>query len=113
MSGDDKILLKGLAASAGVVEGKVKILLSPEDGGKMGEGEVLVVVETNPEYIAAILKASAIVTDLGGMTSHPAIVAREMGIPGVVGTKEGTKKLEDGMEVVVDGTRGLVFKKGS
>lgn len=108
-----KILLKGIAASAGVIKGKVKVILDPEETNKMDKGEVLVTTETTPEYISAILKASAIITDFGGVLSHPAIVAREMGIPGVVGTFKATKVLKDGMEVVVDGQKGIVFQKDS
>lgn len=109
----NKILLKGTPASAGVVKGRVKIILKPEDAKEMGKGEILVATETTPEYTAAILRASAIITDFGGVLSHPAIAAREMGIPGVVGTFKATKILKDGMEVVVDGTEGVVFQKSS
>lgn len=104
-----KILLKGIPASPGRVKGKVKVLMKPEDAEKMNDGDILVVSETNPEYTLAILKASAIVTDRGGILSHPAIVAREMGIPGIVGTLEATKKLSDGMKVTVDGVEGIVY----
>jgi pyruvate,water dikinase len=77
----------------------------------MQDGEVLVARETTPEYMPAILKAVAIVTDRGGVLSHPAIVARELRIPGIVGTGDATKKLAEGTEVVVDGTQGAVFVK--
>ena len=69
------------------------LVCSPEDSRKLKRGEILVAPETTPEFTPAILKASAIVTDFGGVLSHPAIVAREMGIPGVVGTREATKLL--------------------
>lgn len=105
-----KIILKGIPASPGITKGKVKVLLSPADVDKMEEGDILVTIETNPEYTLAILKASAIVTDRGGMLSHPAIVAREMKIPGIVGTSGATKKLKDGMEILVDGEKGVVFE---
>lgn len=107
---EKKILLKGIGASPGSIKGKVKVLIGPEDARKMEEGDILVAPETNPEYTLAILKASAIVTDHGGILSHPAIVAREMGIPGVVGTGEATQILRDGMEVIVDGDKGYVLK---
>lgn len=108
-----KILLKGIPASPGRVEGKVKVLMGPEDAERMKEGNILVAPETNPEYTLAILKASAIVTDHGGTLSHPAIVAREIGIPGVVGTEKATQILKNGMKVTVDGTKGIVFKENS
>lgn len=108
-----RVLVEGIAASPGLVTGRANILMSPDQVDKMNDGDILVAVETNPEYTLAILKASGIVTDLGGMLSHPAIVARELGIPGVVGTKQATKVLEDGVEVTVDGTKGVVLAKGS
>lgn len=109
MKKDKKIILKGMPASPGIARGKVKVLLSPKDAEKMEDGDILVATETNPEYTLAIIKACAIVTDRGGILSHPAIVAREMRIPGVVGTFEATKKLKDGMEVIVDGKEGIVY----
>jgi len=107
-----KILLKGIPGSSGKTSGKVKILLSPQDASKMEKDDILVAAETTPQYTFAIFKASAIVTDFGGTLSHPAIVAREKGIPAVVGTFKATKILKDGMEVIVDGTQGVVLKKG-
>jgi pyruvate,water dikinase len=106
----EEIILKGIAASAGNVKGIVKVLMKPEDVEKMDNGDILVAPETNPEYTLAILKASAIVTDHGGILSHPAIVAREMGIPGVVGTQKATLILKDNLEVIVDGDNGYVLR---
>jgi len=108
-----KILLKGIAASPGIAEGKVKILHSPADNEKMFQGDILVASETTPEYMPAIFKAKAIVTDSGGILSHPAIVSRELRIPGVVGTFKATKILKDGMEVIVDGVKGIIFSKAN
>ena len=65
---------------------------------------------TNPAMIMIISQAGAIVTDIGGITSHPAIVARELGIPCVVGTEKATKVLKDGMKIMVDGKKGVVYK---
>ncbi|MDI6591744.1 MAG: PEP-utilizing enzyme [Patescibacteria group bacterium] len=104
-----KIILKGIPASSGVVRGKIKIVNSLFEIDKMEEGDILVSILTNPHYLPAILKAKAIVTDIGGILSHHAIVAREMGIPCVVGTNEATKKLKDNMEVIVDGEKGEVI----
>ncbi|MBU1197164.1 hypothetical protein KJ765_01490 [Candidatus Micrarchaeota archaeon] len=101
-------LLKGLAASLGIAHGKVKIIESAEDHFKFREGDVLVTRITDPTMTVLMNRASAIVCDIGGLTSHPAIVSREMGIPCVVATKEATKKLKDGMEVTVNGTTGEV-----
>jgi pyruvate,water dikinase len=108
MSGE--ILLKGIPACQGIVSGKVKVINSPNEIEKLRDGDVLVASMTNPDYTPAMLKASAIVTDIGGMLSHAAIVARELGIPSVVGTRDATKKLRDGMEVTVDGGKGIVLE---
>ncbi len=103
-------LLKGLPASRGIVAGKVKIVLSPEELDKVEFGDILVTTMTNPDFVPAMRKAAAIVTDEGGMTSHAAIVSREMGIPCIVGTGEATKVLKDGMLVTVDAVKGVVYE---
>ncbi len=105
----DTPILTGSAASPGIGAGNVKILKSPKQLKKVKSGDVLVAKMTSPDYVPAMKKAIAIVTDEGGMTSHAAIVSRELGIPCVVGTKEATKKLRDDSVVTVDGSRGLVF----
>lgn len=105
----DTPILVGAAASPGVGSGGVKLLKSPKEIGRVKEGDVLVAPMTSPDYVPAMKKAVAIVTDAGGQTSHAAIVSRELGIPCVVGTKEATKKLKEGMVVTVDGTTGQVF----
>ena len=106
-----KIILKGIGASAGEIEGKVKVIrdlnCSSDD---FKEGNILVAKITNPAMIMIISKAGAIVTDIGGITSHPAIVARELGIPCIVGTEKATKVLKDGMKIRVDGKKGIVYK---
>lgn len=104
-----KPILNGLGASPGIARGKVKIILNPKEVGKMIDGEILVTVMTNPLYVTAIQKAKAIVTDVGGLICHAAIVARELGIPCVVGTENATKILKDNMEVIVNGTEGKVY----
>lgn len=104
-----KILLKGLGASPGIAVGEVKIVGSEKDISKVKEGDVLVAVMTTPDMVPAMKKASAIVTDEGGMTCHAAIVSRELGVPAVVGTKKATKVLKDGMLVTVDGEKGIVY----
>ncbi|MEM0203140.1 MAG: pyruvate, water dikinase [Archaeoglobaceae archaeon] len=104
-----KILLKGLGASPGIAVGEVKIVSSEKDIGKVREGDVLVAVMTTPDMVPAMKRASAIVTDEGGMTCHAAIVSRELGVPAVVGTKSATKVLKDGMLVTVDGEKGVVY----
>jgi phosphoenolpyruvate synthase/pyruvate phosphate dikinase len=100
--------LEGQGVSAGKIRGKVKVVTGSEDADKFEDGNVLVTRITDPTMIMMMSQASAIVTDIGGMMSHPAIVSREMGIPCVVATKEATTKLKDGMTVEVDGTAGTV-----
>jgi len=104
-----RVVLVGLGASPGTVRGKVEVILSLKEISKMNDGEILVTVMTNPLYITAIQKAKAIVTDVGGMICHAAIVARELGIPCVVGTENATKVLKDGMEIIVNGAEGKIY----
>ncbi len=106
---EGKILLKGLGASPGIGVGKVKIVLSADEIDKVEEGDVLVTTMTTPDMVPAMRKASAIVTDEGGLTCHAAIVSRELGVPAVVGTEKATKVLKDGMVVTVDGEKGIVY----
>jgi pyruvate, water dikinase len=102
-------ILSGMSASPGIGTGPVKILKNPKEIGKVERGDVLVAPMTSPDYVPAMKKSAAIITDEGGETSHAAIVSRELGIPCVVGTKEATKKLKDGMIVSVDGSSGNIF----
>ena len=103
--------LKGIVASSGkerIVRGRVKLLLDPHSLESIKEGEVLVAPMTSPEYVFAMKKAIAIVTDTGGLTSHAAIVSRELKKPCIVGTKFATKVLQDGDVVEVDANKGIV-----
>ncbi|HEX33043.1 MAG TPA: phosphoenolpyruvate synthase, partial [Candidatus Aenigmarchaeota archaeon] len=107
---DKPPILKGLGASPGAASGPVKIVHDISELDKVKQGDVLVTRMTNPDMVPAMKKASAIVTDEGGMTSHAAIVSREMGIPCVVGTGEATNKLKEEQIVTVDGSAGLVYE---
>ena len=100
--------LHGLSASNGKVIGKVRICRNKDDITKFKEGEILVAPMTRPEYVPAMKKAAAIVTDEGGITCHAAIISRELNIPCVIGTKIATKILKDGMNVEVRANHGLV-----
>jgi len=104
------ILLKGAAASLGLASGPVKIIHKPTEIDKVNKGDVLVTEMTTPDYVPAMRKAIAIVTDTGGRTCHAAIVSRELGIPCVVGTGTATHLLKQGQIISVDGARGLVYK---
>lgn len=100
--------LKGLVACRGKVKGRVRIIMSKRDIPNLLEGEVLIAAMTTPEYLPALKKAIAFVTDEGGITSHAAIVAREMKKPCIIGTKIATKVLKDGDLVEVDANKGIM-----
>lgn len=105
---ESKITLKGIAASEGKTQGTVKVVTGLEDADSFQNGDILVTRITDPTMIMMMSQAGGIVTDIGGMMSHPAIVSREMGIPCVVAAKDATTKLKSGMTVEVDGTAGTV-----
>jgi pyruvate,water dikinase len=102
------LLVRGLGAAPGLASGAVRLLRSLDEAGKLASGDVLVTHMTSPDWVPLMRKASAIVTDSGGMTCHAAIVSRELGIPCVVGTGDATKKLRDGELVTVDATHGAI-----
>lgn len=104
-----EVLLQGLPAVPGEASGIVRVLADVKDGGRLQDGEVLVAQMTNPDWLPTMRRASALVTDSGGMTCHAAIVARELGVPCIVGARTATKDLKDGMVVTVDGTHGRVL----
>lgn len=105
-----KVLLEGLAASPGVFSGEVQIIKNPKEISKVKEGDILVAEMTNPDFVPAMKRAGAIVTDLGGRTSHAAIVSRELGVPAVVGTLNATKMLSNGEIITVDGASGKIYE---
>jgi rifampicin phosphotransferase len=104
----DEHLLRGLAASRGVYEGTARRVAGPSDFNRILQGDVLVTMSTTEAFNILLPLLGAIVTDSGGLLSHSAIVAREYGIPGVVGTREGTERIADGARVRVDGDAGEV-----
>ncbi len=104
------VLIDGSPASPGIAFGPVKIVLSPEGIDQVLEGDILVAEMTTPDFVPAMKRAAGIVTDKGGRTCHAAIVSRELGIPCVVGTDQGTKVLTPGLAVTVDGARGRVYE---
>ena len=101
-------ILTGSSASLGTATGAVKICTTLDSLGRVRKGDVLVASMTRPEYIPAMKKAVAIITDEGGITSHAAIVSRELGIPCIIGTKNATKVLKDGWIVQVKANHGQV-----
>ncbi|WP_037070280.1 phosphoenolpyruvate synthase, partial [Pseudonocardia acaciae] len=107
--GGPTVLARGLAASPGRATGRVRVLHKPDDGGALHAGEILVAELTNPDWLPTIRRAAALVTDSGGTTCHAAIVARELGVPAVVGAGTATSVLRDGQLVTVDGASGEVW----
>ena len=111
---DRKVIVKGLPASPGSACGKVHVILDPKDIDEFKQGEILVTEMTAPDWVPAMKKAKAIVTDSGGMTCHASIVSRELGIPCIVGTKSrgaaATSVIKSGTDVTVDATHGVVYE---
>ena len=102
--------LKGTPASAGKVRGTVCYLKSAKENNKIKKGQILVVSNTTPDFMPALKKAAAIVTNEGGLTCHAAIVSRELKIPSIVGTKIATQVFKDGDLVEVDANLGIIKK---
>jgi pyruvate,water dikinase len=103
------ILLSGAPASPGMRSGPVRIVVDQFEIDKVKDGDILVAAMTTPDFVPAMKRAVAIVTDRGGRTAHAAIVSRELGIPCVVGVGNATSTLKDGQIITVDGTRGRVY----
>jgi len=102
------LMVAGLAASPGRYEGWARVVREPADFRKLSKGDVLVAPTTSPAYNVILPMIGAVVTDRGGALSHCAIVAREFGIPAVVGTDQATSRIPDGARILVDGDRGFV-----
>ncbi|SDJ97716.1 phosphoenolpyruvate synthase [Natronorubrum texcoconense] len=107
-SGD--VIVDGLGSSPGTVSGAAQIVLKLDDLDKVKEGDIIVTEMTMPDMVPAMKRASGIITDEGGMTSHAAIVSRELGVPAIVGTTNATTVLEDGQLVTLDGDKGAVLE---
>jgi len=103
------VLLSGAPASPGITSGPVKLVNDPSEIDKVLTGDILVAEMTTPDFVPAMKRAVAIVTDRGGRTAHAAIVSRELGIPCVVGTGEAMSVLKDGQKITVDGSNGKVY----
>jgi pyruvate,water dikinase len=100
--------IRGFAASSGVVEGPARVVKSVEEIARLRKGDILVCQVTNPTWAPVFQKIAGAVSDIGGSMSHAAIVAREFGLPAVVGTGSATSRIRDGQRIRVDGGRGIV-----
>ena len=105
---DDEVLLKGLGASPGIASGPVRIVRNLDQLDKVVEGDIIVTEMTTPDMVPAMKRAAGIITDEGGMTSHAAIVSRELGVPAVVGTGSASQQLDDGRTITLDGDKGTI-----
>jgi len=106
------IILKGMGASPGIVRGTAIVAMSASEAeeklSQFPRPTILVTTMTDPDWLIAMTKADGIITDQGGILSHPAIVARELGIPCVVGTRQATSVVTDGGVLILDGSTGSV-----
>jgi len=106
--GGDVTEIRGFAASSGVAEGPARVVRSVEEISRLKPGDILVCQVTNPTWAPIFQKIAGAVSDIGGSMSHAAIVAREYGLPAVVGTGSATSRIKDGQRIRVDGGRGIV-----
>jgi pyruvate,water dikinase len=106
-------LVRGVSVGNAIASGTVRRIEDPGEGGRFRDGDILVTERTDPDWGPILNRAGGVVTDLGGRTSHAAIVSRELGVPAIVGTENGTQILEDGIEVTVscaEGDEGIVYE---
>ena len=105
---DDQRLIVGLGASAGVVDGIARVVRTVDEFDQVRDGDILVCQMTNPAWVVLFTKIAGLVTDTGGTTSHPAVLAREFGIPAVIGTSVATQRIVTGDRIRIDGSAGRV-----
>ncbi|ESP88877.1 phosphoenolpyruvate synthase [Candidatus Halobonum tyrrellensis] len=106
--GDGDVLMQGLGSSPGIVSGNAKVVTKLDHLDQVVEGDIIVTEMTMPDMVPAMKRAVGIVTDEGGMTSHAAIVSRELGVPAVVGAGSATRELSDGQTITIDGDKGTI-----
>src|SRR6185436_8588453 len=101
---------KGLCASPGKVKGIARIVPYPTDANKVKQGDILITYATTTDYLPAMKRAGGIITEVGGLTCHAAVVSREFGIPCIVALKNAMKNFQDGEMIEVNADKGLVTK---
>lgn len=104
-----KHILTGIAANKGKVKGPAFVIKTEQDLAKFKAGSILIAKTTNPIYVTAMTSSIGIITDIGAITSHAGIVARELGLPCIVGTKHGTTKIKTGQKIILDANHGLIY----
>jgi pyruvate,water dikinase len=109
LSASEATSLQGVAGSPGKVEGQARVILGPEQFGNLKKGEILVAPITNPVWTPLFAIAGGVITEVGGILSHGAIVAREYGIPAVMSVSGATRYFQDGQTILVDGNKGVVY----
>ena len=107
---NEKIIARGTPASPGVAAGLVRVVSRTEELPNVQRGDILVVKSSNPAWTVGIVKAAALVCETGGIISHVAIIAREIGIPCVVAVENATCIFKDGQEIKVDGNEGVIYE---
>jgi pyruvate,water dikinase len=105
---DDQRIITGIAGSPGTIEGIARVVRTVDEFDEVRDGDILVCQMTNPAWVVLFTKIGGLVTDTGGTTSHPAVLAREFGIPAVIGTSVATQRIATGDRVRVDGSAGRV-----
>lgn len=106
-----KEILKGVSASKGIVEGEIFVVKDNKDIFEFKSGCILVTTMTNPAYVPIMSNSVGVITDIGGITCHAAIISRELGIPCVVGTKNATKVLKNKDRIILNADEGKIYKK--
>jgi pyruvate,water dikinase len=107
---DEVVEVSGMVANKGIVRGKARITMSAKEAANIQKGEILITSMTTPDFITAMKRAAAVVTNEGGVLCHAAIVSRELGVPCIVGTRIATKVFKTGDLIEVDGNLGVVRK---
>jgi len=105
---EDQRIITGIGGSAGVIEGNARVVRTVDEFDEVRDGDILVCQMTNPAWVVLFTKIAGLVTDTGGTTSHPAVLAREFGIPAVIGTSVATQRIATGDRIRIDGTAGRV-----
>lgn len=107
---ESRVLAIGVGVSSGTAEGRIAVVHSVSELSKVQEGDIIVVRESNPAWTVGMMKASALISEYGGVICHAAIIAREMGIPCVVNVANATELFRDGMRIIVNGSNGTIYE---